>query len=169
MGEKRRRPGHHASAAHHYGQAAQHHSALSTHHHGGRDHTDVVHMKIMARGHATRALFHQNGAQIPQENLHIVPPDSLKTSFDNVLRKPGVTKGGFNIVTYQAIAVLEHKFLTKSQTRSPAALNRENYLKAAYKANIAHRYARHAVFQGDEADRHHIEHYGKTGPTAEIL
>jgi hypothetical protein len=33
---------------------------------------------------------------------------------------------------------------------------------------MAHRHAHHSVFHGDEAAMHHVEHYGKSHPTAEI-
>ena len=46
--------------------------------------------------------------------------------------------------------------------------DKRDYAPAAHAAHIAHGHARRSAFHGDEAATHYIEHYGKSGPTAEI-
>jgi hypothetical protein len=52
--------------------------------------------------------------------------------------------------------------------KPPSTYDAKEYALAAREVEIAHGHTQRSVFHGDEAAKHHVEHFGKSGPTAEI-
>lgn len=159
MTEKHGEAEHHISAANHHRQAALYHREASKHYQAGKDFGHAAHMALAAHGHALKAIWHGNEAQQRHEDFGVPAPESPQSASDDNL----------NVAEHHAAATADHEQAAQHHSQAAEHFEKNDYTKAAYEANIAHGYARHSLFHGDEAAKHHVEHYGKAGPTAEIL
>jgi hypothetical protein len=48
-------------------------------------------------------------------------------------------------------------------------IDRKDHGQAIHEAQLAHGYAQRSIYRGDEAAKHHVEHYGRASPSAEIV
>lgn len=159
MGDKQRAPGHHASAVNHHGQAAHFHREAAKHYLIGKDYAHAAHMALTAQGHALKAIWHGNEAQPRHDDFGVPTPEPANS----------VRETSLNIAEHHTAAADDHEQASRHYRLAADFYGTNDDTKADYEANIAHGYARHALFHGDEAAKHHVEHYGKSGPSAEIL
>lgn len=75
MSEKRRRAGHHASAAYHHGQAAHYHREASHHYQIGKNFAHAAHLAAAAYEHAASAIWYGKEVQAHDENLRAHAPE----------------------------------------------------------------------------------------------
>jgi hypothetical protein len=169
MPEKQKTPGHHASAAYHHLQAAYYHREASKHYQDGKDYAHAAHMALAAYGHALKAIWHENEAHEVHETYRAFSPEPLESYSGRTDEIGGPAETVFSSAAHHAAAANDHEQAAQHQNLAAEYFNGNDQEKAEYEANIAHGYARRAIFHGDEAAKHHVEHYGKSGPTAEIL
>ena len=164
---------HHASAAFHHQQSAQLHREASRHFEAGKDYNHAAHKALVAHGHALHAIGRGNDAAqyyaghdstaLPGDQGSVVrfPPKSVDAS--------GATQAALSGAGHHAAAADHHEQAEQHHTKASRHLQEKNEEEAAHEAQIAHRHAHLAVFHSDEAAMHHVEHYGASGPTAEIV
>jgi hypothetical protein len=162
----------HASAAANHRQAARHHGEASNHFQYGKDWAHAAHQAFLARGYALHAIDLGRGAgkQYGERRRTEVPnaaeskplpwsPTSPPSPADITLGDGG-----------HHAAAAEHSEKAAYHHEQAAKLYEgKDYSSAAQEAEIAMGHAQSSVFHGDEAAKHHVEHYGKAGPTAEIV
>jgi hypothetical protein len=127
---------------------------------------------LVAHGHALQALDHGNeagkyfaehdGTVLPKysESVPRFPAKSLETA--------GTVQTNLSGAEHHAAAADHHEQAARHHGQASKHCDAKDYVLAAHEALIAHGHAQHSVFHGDEAAKHHVEHYGKSGPTAEI-
>lgn len=80
----------------------------------------------------------------------------------------GSLGGTFSGFQHHAAAADHHEQATGHHRAAAEHCAAMEYVLAAHEAQRAHDHAQLAVFHGDEAAKHHVEHYGRAAPTAEI-
>jgi hypothetical protein len=158
----------HAAAAFHHGQAARSHREASIRYRGEKDYAQAAHQALVAHGHSLHAIEHggearkyyaERAANAPSKYPETVPRSparSLESATD------------FSSAEHHAAAADHHEQAARHHVLASKHCEEEDYELAAQEAQIAHGHAQHSVFHGNEAAKHHVEHYGKSGPTAEI-
>jgi hypothetical protein len=172
MTAKHRAAEHHASAAIHHEQAARYHREASRHYQTGKDYAHAAHQALVAHGHALQAIDRGNDASkyyaghdgnaLPN-NPEPVPRFSAKT-----FETAGTTETNLSGAEHHAAAADHHEQAARHHGQASKHCDGKDYALAAHEAQIAHGHAQHSVFHGNEAAKHHVEHYGKAGPTAEL-
>ena len=164
---------HHASATNHHEQAARYHRDASRHYQVGQDYAHAAHQALIAHGHALLAIERGNEASRyyaehddrplsgPADPAPHLPAKSIET--------PGTMTTNLSDVTHHAAAADHHDEAARHHGNAAGHGERKDFALAVEEAEMARGHARQAVFHGDEAAKHHAEHYGKSGPTAEIL
>jgi len=157
---------HHAEASFHHGRAAQYHREAGHHYLLGKDFAHAAHQALLARGHTLLALRHGHQASLMYAKY--------ETKNSTLPRGFAKYEGAGMEAMKADLSIAEHHELAAAQHEAAASHHREATKHeggeaAAKEAEIAHRHAHQAVFHGDEAAMHHIEHYGKAGPSAELV
>ncbi len=150
--------GHHASAATHHGHAMRFHLDSARHYQVGKDYAHAAHQALVAHGHALRAIDHGNAATRDESGRGAPPAsflDARKTPRDGAL--------------YHAAAAEHHQQAEIHHGKAATHAAANDLSQEAEESLQAHHHAHEAMFYGDEAARHHVEHYGRAGPTAELL
>jgi hypothetical protein len=80
--------------------------------------------------------------------------------------EPVAPKTALTIAELHEAAALQHEEAARNHLE---AMKHEAGERAAKAEQAAYRHARQALFHGDEAAMVHIEHYGKAGPSAELV
>jgi len=159
---------HHASAAHHHMQAAHYHREASRHYQVGKDYAHAAHQALLAHGHAMQAIA--QGDKAKQYYDGHAGKGSLK--YPEAPRSAGMlpemAPAGLSGVDHHAAAADHHDKASWHHDQAAKHDEKKDHVPAGQEAQLAHGHARYAVFHGDEAAKHHIEHFGKSGPTAEI-
>jgi hypothetical protein len=132
----------HASAAIHHAAAARFHREASRHYQVGKDHAHAAHQALLAHGHGLRAIERGYEASAYYATL--------------------------NVSEHHAAAADHHEQAARHHGQAAKHRDEKDFALAAHEAQIAHGHAQHSVFHDNEAAKHHVEHYGKSGPTAEI-
>jgi len=160
---------HHASAAFHHRQAAQFHREASRHYEIGKDFAHAAHQALIAHGHALRAIDHGNQAgkyyagqdgsllQKYPEPVPLAPAKAVEAAETDLSGSQ-----------HHAAAADEHEQAAEHHAQAAKRLDEKDYELAAHEAQMAHRHAHYSIFHDDEAAMHHVEHYGKSGQSAEI-
>jgi hypothetical protein len=164
---------HHTSAAFHHGQAAQFHHEASKHYQTGKDYAHAAHQALIARGHALHAIDRGNEARkyYAEHNGNALPssPQPVLHFPMKSLEATATGHPGLDGAEHHATAALHHEQAARHHGQAAKHYEQKEDALAAHEAQIADDHARRSVFHGDEAAKHHVEHYGKSGPTAEIL
>ncbi len=134
----------------------------------GKDYAHAAHLALTAHGHALKAFWHGNEAQKRYQDLGISSPEPPKRIFDNVVDAARTLEAKLSVAQDHTAAADDHDEAARHEQKAALHNDANDRVKAAYEGSIAHVYARHAIFHGDEAAMHHVEHYGRAGPTAEI-
>jgi hypothetical protein len=158
---------HHAEASFHHGQAAQHHREAGHHYLLGKDYAHAAHQALLARGHTLIALRCGHEAGLVYAKYQAGSPTAPIGSAKYAGAGIEAMKADLSIAEHHELAAAQHE---AAASHHREALKHEAASEAAAKeAEIAHRHAHQAVFHGDEAAMHHIEHYSKAGPSAELV
>lgn len=163
---------HHAAAAAHHEAAKRHHRSASLHYREGKDHVHAAHQSLIAHGHALRALDLGYAAS----KLHAMrqgfalPPH--RESGDGVY---GAQDGATPISmaardsgAHHETAAELHDNAARHHAYAVEHLDRKDHGQAVHAAQLAHSYAQRSIYHGDEAAKHHVEHYGRASSSAEI-
>ena len=172
MPQKHEAAGHHAAAAAHHEAAKRHHRAASVHYRVGKDHAHAAHQSLVAHGHALHALDRGYEAS----KLYATPPGLAlpphREAAGGVLNAPDgatqITAAARDVGSHHEVAAELHDNASRQHIRALEHLDRKDHGQAAYDAQLAHGYAQRSIYHGDEAAKHHSEHYGAT-PSAEIV
>jgi hypothetical protein len=148
---------HHEAAKAHHEQAMMHHRSAATHYKTGKDYAHAAHQAFLANGHALRAYDQSKAAsrlyaEQRQAGPAPVPPPS-----------------GASCADRHAVAADIHELAARHHNQAARHHLGKNLALAAEDAFRGEMLGRDALFQGDEAAMHHVEHYGKAGPIAEIV
>jgi hypothetical protein len=172
MTAKHRAAEHHASAAIHHEQAVRYHREASRHYQTGKDYAHAAHQALVAHGHALLAIdrgteaskyyAEHDGNTLPKYPAPVprFPAESLET--------PETMQTNLSGAEHHVAAADHHEQAAQHHRLASKHCDGKDYAMAVQEAQIAHRHAQHSVFNGNEAAKHHVEHYGKSGPTAEI-
>ena len=160
---------HHAAAARHHEQAAQFHREASRHYQVGKDYAHAAHKALTAHGHALRALEQgkvagdwygpQAGKKLPGADRQ-TPSATASTTLDQPIKLSEAAR--------HLVAADHHQAAQQHHGQAETHANAEHYVRAAHETRHALDHAKHALFHGDEAALHHMEHYG-SHPSAEIV
>ncbi len=126
-------------------------------------------MALTAHGHALKALWHGNEAHRQDERLGTFSSEPFRSTFDVAAETERKMESTLSSAAHHAAAAADHEQAVKHLAQLAEFQSGNDHVEAAQEADIAHGYARHAIFHGDEAAMHYVEHYGKSGPTAELL
>jgi hypothetical protein len=164
---------HHTSAANHHQQAARFHREASKHFEIGKDYAHAAHQALIAHGHAVQAIHSGNEARryYAEHNGNALP-NSLQSVLRFPVKSPEVAAtvhSGLSGAEHHEAAAVHHEQAAQHHERAVKHHDENDDTLAVHEARIADDHAQRSVFHGDEAARHHTEHYGKSGPTAEIL
>ncbi len=165
--------GHHASAANHHEQAARYHREASRHYQVGRDYAHAAYQALAAHGHGLHAIDHGDEARkyYAERNGNALTKHSEPAPHS--AEKPGetarTTELNLSGMEHHAAAADHHEKAAQHHGLASKRFEGGDYALAAHEAQIAHDHAQRSVFHGNEAAKHHVEHYGRSGPTAEIL
>jgi len=168
MTEKYKAAEHHAAAAIHHQQAAQHHHEASRHFEIGKDYAHAAHQALIAHGHALHAMSYGNKAS----NSYVKHADAALPVPPIPEEEPtttGTIQPNLSGVEHHAAAARHHEQAARHHSQASRHCDEKEDALAAHEAQIAQGYAQHSVFHGEEAMKHHAEHYGKSGPSAEIV
>jgi hypothetical protein len=161
---------HHTSAAFHHQKAAQFHREASRHYELGKDYAHAAHQALIAHGHGLRAIDQGNAAgkyYAGQDGgLLGKYPEPIPLSPGKALETMDIKLSGSE---HHAAAADDHEHAAQHHLQAAKHLDEKDYELAAHEAQIAHRRAHFSIFHDDEAAMHHVEHYGKSGQSAEIV
>jgi hypothetical protein len=172
MSEKHGAAGHHRSAAMHHTQAAHHHSEAFRHYETGKDYAHAAHQALLAHGHGLRALNYADEARVyyAAHDLDELPMPSQPTQrvVAGSLEVVGAPASVLSSAAHHAAAATHHEKAAHHHQEAARLYDDNEHARAAHEAQMAHRHAHYAIFHDDEAAMHHVEHYGKSGQSAEI-
>jgi len=164
---------HHVSAANHHEAAARYHREASRHYEFGEDYAHAAHQALVAHGHALLAIDSGNQASRYYAEHDHHPLSAKITPTPHLPAKslpiPGAMNTNLSDANHHAAAADHHDQAARHHGHADGHGERKEYALAVEEAQMARAHAQQAVFHGDEAAKHHAEHYGKSGPTAEIL
>lgn len=169
MTTERRAAEHHASAATHHHASAQFHREASRHYEVGKDYAHAAHQALIAHGRAMLALDRGSEAgRYYRGQDASTPPKSPQpwSRFTGKSDDPAVN--ALSAAEHHAAAADRHEKAAHHHGQASRFCRENNFALAAEEGMIAYAHAQRAIYQGDEAAKHHVEHYGKSGPTAEI-
>jgi hypothetical protein len=161
---------HHASAAVHHILSMQAHVSASRHYQVGKDYAHAAHQALVAHGHALQAL--QRG-QIASDNYaghdgnplmrmlgHAVAASSTSTAVTSPI--------SLDLAQRHLRAAEHHQFAAVHHAAAGQFHDGGHYVRAAHETRRALDHGKHGLFHGNEAARHHVEHYG-SHPSAELV
>ncbi len=169
MTERLNTAGQHGLAADHHDRAARYHREAGRHYEIGKDFAHAAHMALLAHGHTSRALDHGRQAGQYYAGRHAAeatepkPPAPVKSDDTATTLETRMSAA-----EHHAAAAANQDHAARHHREAARRLTEIEDEQAVSAARIAHRHAHFAVFHGDEAAMHHVEHYGKAHPTAEI-
>lgn len=160
---------HHATAAMHHEQAAYFHREASRHYQIGKDYDHAAHQALTAHGHALRALEYGKAVSTRYAEHEGSPlPSYLTRSLDKSVSTAVALPLSLSGAAHHAVAAEHHEAAEQHHARAGAHCSAEHYIRANHETNNALDHGRHALFHGDQAAMHHMEHYG-SHPTAELV
>lgn len=148
---------HHEAAKAHHEQAAMHHRSAATHYTFGKDYAHAAHQAFLANGHALRAYDQSKAAsRLYAEQRQATP-------------MPAAAPSETSCAERHAVAADLHEMAARHHNQAARRQSGQNLALAAEDAFRGEMLGRDALFHGDGAASHHVEQYGKSGPTAEII
>jgi hypothetical protein len=165
MTARHRATEHHTAAAAHHAQAAMYHRESSKHYQIGKDYAHAAHQALIAHGHSLHAIDSSNEA-----GKYYAQHDGTAKYPEPIARFTGkaLVETKLSGADHHAAAADHHEQAARHHDLACKHCDARDYGLAAHEAQVAHGHAQHSVFHGNEAAKHHVEHYGKSGPTAEI-
>jgi hypothetical protein len=164
--------GHLTSAAFHHKQAARFHREASRHHEIGKDYAHAAHQALVAHGHGLRAIDYGNdaGTYFAEHDRKALPkyPEAVPRFPLKSLEPKGTIRADLSGAEHHTAAADHHEQAARHHGQASKHYDAKEYMQAAHEMQIAQGHAQHSVFHGDEAAKHHVEHFGKSGPTAEL-
>jgi hypothetical protein len=148
---------HHEAAKAHHEQAMMHHRSASVHYKTGKDYAHAAHQAFLANGHALRAYDQSKAAS----KLYAEQRQELPAS----IALPSEASCAYR----NAVAANIHEQAARHHDQAARHQLGDNLTLAAEDAFRGEVLGRDALLRGDEAAMHHIEHYGKAGPVAELI
>jgi hypothetical protein len=131
----------HAAAAIHHAEAARFHREASRLYRDGKDQAHAAHQALVAHAHGLRAIERGNQASAYYATL--------------------------SVAEHHAAAADHHEQAARHHAQAAKHREDADYVLAAHEARIASSHAQHSVFHDNEAAKHHVEHFGKSGSSAE--
>lgn len=172
MPQKHDAAGHHAAAAAHHAAAKQHHRAASVHYREGKDHAHAAHQSVIAHSHALHALDRGYEASKLYATPHGIALPPHREAGSGVLGAPDgathISVAARDSGSHHEAAAELHDNAARHHTLALEHLDRRDHGQAGHDAQLAHGYAQRSIYHGDQAAKHHSEHYGKASPSAEI-
>jgi hypothetical protein len=172
MTETHRAAEHHIKAAAHHMQASRYHRESSRHYEIGKDYAHAAHQALVAHGHALRALRSGNDARLHYATHHLSNVTRAADPVAPAVRAPleivGSAPAALSAAEHHAAAATHHEQAARHHTEAARLAGNEKDAAAGHEAQTAHRHVHYSVFHDDEAAMHHVEHYGKSGQSAEI-
>jgi hypothetical protein len=160
---------HDASAALHHEQAAHFHREASRHYQIGKDYAHAAHQAVKAHGHALRALEHGQAASTRYEEHEGSPwPGYLTRSPDKSPSTAVASPPNLSGAAHHAVAAGHHEAAERHHAQAGAHSGADHFIRANHETNKALDHGKHALFHGDQAAMHHMEHYGGH-PSAELV
>lgn len=152
---------HHVSAAIHHEQAAYFHREASRHYQIGKDYAHAAHQALTAHGHALRAQEHGRAASACYSQHEDSPlPSYLMRSSD----QPASTAVAFPVdldgAEHHVVAAEHHAAAGRHHAQAGTHCGAEHHIRANHETKIALDHGKHAIFHGDQAALHHMEHCG---------
>jgi hypothetical protein len=86
----------------------------------------------------------------------------------NSLELAGTIQANLSGAEHHTAAADHHEQAARHHGQASKHYDAKEYAQAAHETQIALGHAQHSVFHGDEAAKHHVEHFGNSGPTDEI-
>jgi hypothetical protein len=161
----------HASAATNHGLAARHHREASNHFQFEKGWAHAAHQAFLARGYALHAMDHgiEAGKKYAERGHATSPSDaSLKSPPPAAVLPRSAATTSLGDGGHHAAAAEHSEKAAYHHQQASKLYEAKDYSLAAQEAAIALGHAQSSIFHGEEAAKHHAEHYGKAGPTAEI-
>jgi hypothetical protein len=156
----------------HHTQAAEYHREASRHYETGKDYAHAAHQALVAHGHALLGLKYGDEARLHYAGHHLSdlpkpsnPGPSVAIMSADVI---GISPDGIGTAAHHAAAATHHEQAAHHHQEAARLCGEKDYARAAHEAQMAHRHAHYSIFHDDEAAMHHVEHYGKSGQSAEI-
>ena len=163
---------HHRTAARHHTQAANYHHESSRHYENGEDYAHAAHQALIAHGHALLGLKYGDEAWAHYAGHHLSDlPKPSDPGPSVAVRSLGVvetTPGEISGAAHHAAAATHHEQAAHHHQEAAKLCGEKDDARAPHEAQMAHRHAHYSFFHDDEAAMHHVEHYGKSGQSAEI-
>jgi hypothetical protein len=163
---------HHRTAAMHHTQAARYHHESARHYEIGKDYAHAAHQALVAHGHALSGLKYGEEARTHYAGHHLsdLPKPSDPGSHIAIRSADvvGVSPDGIGSAAHHAAAATHHEQAARHHQEAARLCGEKDFALAAHEAQMAYRHARYSIFHDDEAAMHHVEHYGKSGQSAEI-
>jgi len=160
---------HHASAAIHHEQAAHFHRQASRHYQIGKDYEHAAHQAVTARGHALRALEHGRTAgtsYVEYDSRSL--PSYLTRSSDKSVSMAVASPIPLSGMAHHIVAAEHHDAAGRHHAQAGTHCSAAHFVRANFETKNALDHGEHAIFHGDQAALHHMEHYGKR-PSAELV
>jgi hypothetical protein len=147
----------HESAKAHHEQAVMHHRSAATHYKTGKDYAHAAHQAFLANGHALRAYDQSKAAsRLYAEQRQATP-------------KPDAPPSAASCADRHAVAADLHEVAARHHNQAARHQLGHNLVLAAEDAFHGEMLGRDALFQGDSAAVHHVEHHSTIGPVAKIV
>jgi hypothetical protein len=175
MADNNRAAEHHVAAAMQHMQASRHHRESARHYETGKDFAHAAHQSLLAYGHAIRAVKAGDEARThyAQHHLGVLPKPSAADPASRpvvaILDAAGTPPAHLNGVDHHIAAATHHEQAARHHKEAARQCSEKAYARAAHEAEMAHRHAHYSIFHFNEAAMHHVEHYGKSGQSAEIV
>jgi hypothetical protein len=147
------------------------HREASKHYEIGKDYAHAAHQALLAHGHALRAVDRakEAGDYYAARDGRAEKPAAVSLFLEKRLEAAGASRADLSGAARHIVAAEHHEQAARHHGEASKHNDLANYALAAHDVRVAQGYAQHALFEGDEAAKHHVEHYGKSGPTAELL
>jgi len=164
---------HHLSAATHHERAAHFHREAATHYLIGKDYAHAAHQALIAQGHAWHAIDHGNeaskhyadndgaGCLIPSEKALRLPQKTLDIQGDQ--------PSELSAAEHHAAAAVHSDQAARHHRLASKHCEDKDYVLAAHEGQIAHNYTKAAIFHASEAAKNHLDLYGKSELTSNII
>jgi hypothetical protein len=172
MTGKHRAAEHQISATTHHEEAARYHHEASKHYQIGKDYAHAAFQALLAHGHALQAIdrgneagrhYAEHGGSALRKHSEAVPRSPA-----NFVETLGPLQTDLSSAEHHNAAAYHHEQAARYHSEASGHYDRQDYAQAIRDAQVAHGHAQYSVFHGDEAAKHHVEHFGRSGPTAEL-
>jgi hypothetical protein len=152
------------TAATHGEQAASHKRRATAHFEFTKGWAHDAHQAFLARGYALHAIDHvaKDGPALSTAP-ELVPSIAAPSPDQN-----GIDMDQLSDTAHHAAAADHCAQAAYHHGEASKHCESKEYALAAQAAEIANRHAQLSVFHGNQAAKHHVEHLGRSGPTADI-